>query len=415
MDNINDGIHDTERLISTYIHEMFHVYYNTIGIPDKIEEPIVECSMLCFLEMISGNLTEFNKTFNYSSREVKGKKNSCFSHYGFGSFLFENRSLDWIKMFKDGHNSIDSTSNLVQEYCEGFEKLYPICEEYDYMKKLWYILHAKTSLATYSSFKPVFLIIEEINRGNCAQIFGDIFQLLDRSDEGFSQYPIEPDTDIQMEIERAFREDPEYRIIGNINVEGKVEDYTSTTGKTLSEDIQSGHVMLLPNNLFIWATMNTSDQSLVPIDSAFKRRWEWNYIKIKDYPEKDYKIKTENDEYNWGDFLAKINTIIASITSSADTQLGYFFCKPKDGKNITADVFVSKVIFYLWNDVFKDSGFEDTTLFRYKKTDSTGKESEADLTFPDFYDIDGIKVNAERVEDFLVKVINWKKEDEVNN
>lgn len=415
MDNINVGQHDAERLISTYIHEMFHAYYNTNNIPDEIEEPIVECSMLCFLEVISNYLSEFEDTFDYSLHAVRGKQYTSFSHYGFGAFLFENRSLDWVKMFKDGHSPIDSTSNLVHDYCDGFKMLYPISEEYEYMQKMWDILHGKTSSLTYSSYKPVFLIIEEINRGNCAQIFGDIFQLLDRGDNGFSQYPIEPDTDIQMEIDRAFKEDPEYKLTGKIDAEGIIEDYTSTDGKTLSEDIQSGHVMLLPNNLFIWATMNTSDQSLFPIDSAFKRRWDWNYIKIKDYPEKDYKIKTENKEYNWGDFLAKINTIIASITSSADKQLGYFFCKPKDGKNITADVFVSKVIFYLWNDVFKDYGFEDITLFRYKEKDSTGKETEKDLTFPDFYDKEGIKVNTARVNDFLDKVINWEKKDEENN
>ncbi len=128
--------------------------------------------------------------------------------------------------------------------------------------------------------EPQFLVIEEINRGNCAQIFGDLFQLLDRGDNSFSEYPIEADADLQQEIERAFMDSDVFKLNKDINVEGIVEDYKSNYGKTLSEDIQEGRVLLLPPNLHIWATMNTSDQSLFPIDSAFKRRWDWVYMPI---------------------------------------------------------------------------------------------------------------------------------------
>ena len=115
--------------------------------------------------------------------------------------------------------------------------------------------------------EPKFLVIEEINRGNCAQIFGDLFQLLDRSDNGFSTYPIE-----------AFAKGGEYELANELDVEIVVDDYTSNYGKTLSDAITNGRVLLLPNNLYIWATMNTSDQSLFPIDSAFLRRWDWRYM-----------------------------------------------------------------------------------------------------------------------------------------
>ena len=106
--------------------------------------------------------------------------------------------------------------------------------------------------------EPQFLVIEEINRGNCAQIFGDLFQLLDRSDNGFSTYPIEADSDLQNEIRKAFAEGGEYAIVNELDVDDAVDDYTSNYGKTLSDDIKSGRVLLLPNNLYIWATMNTS-------------------------------------------------------------------------------------------------------------------------------------------------------------
>ena len=115
-----------------------------------------------------------------------------------------------------------------------------------------------------SSIDPQFLVIEEINRGNCAQIFGDLFQLLDRSDNGFSTYPIEADADLQKEIKKAFSEEDEFKLSQDIAVDSAVKNYTSNYGKTLSDDIQNGRILLLPPNLCIWATMNTSDQSLFP-------------------------------------------------------------------------------------------------------------------------------------------------------
>lgn len=238
---------------------------------------------------------------------------------------------------------------------------------------------------------PQFLVIEEINRGNCAQIFGDLFQLLDRSDNNFSEYPIEADTDLQQEIERAFKEHKDYKLNKAIDAEGAVKDYISNYDSTLSEDIQSGRILLLPPNLYIWATMNTSDQSLFPIDSAFKRRWEWRYIKIAkgrdeatrellnwtvkfEYKEDD---KPFTFECNWWDFIKAINEKIAEATSSDDKKLGYFFCKPKDKNSTTIDEerFVGKVVFYLWNDVFKD---EENPIFKVN-------EGKGEPSFDAFY------------------------------
>ena len=211
---------------------------------------------------------------------------------------------------------------------------------------------------------PQFLIIEEINRGNCAQIFGDLFQVLDRGDNGFSEYPIEADNDLQREIERAFIEHKDYKLKEGvkINAEGAVKDYTSNYGATLSEDIQSGRVLLLPSNLYIWATMNTSDQSLFPIDSAFKRRWDWKYMPIEN-AEKGWKIKVNGNEYDWYKFLDAINKEVFGLTHSEDKQLGYFFAKAKD-RIIDAETLVNKVYFYLWTDVFKDYDYESQKAFR---------------------------------------------------
>lgn len=243
--------------------------------------------------------------------------------------------------------------------------------------------------------EPQFLVIEEINRGNCALIFGDLFQLLDRSDNGFSTYPIEADSDLQNEIKEAFADGGEYAFGNELDVDDAVDGYTSNYGKTLSDDIKNGRVLLLPNNLYIWATMNTSDQSLFPIDSAFKRRWDWRYVKIADAG-KGWKIKCGIEYCDWWTFVEEINKKIAKETSSDDKKLGYFFCKPpKDSDTITEEKFVGKVLFYLWNDVFKDG---DISLFK------VNDEPEAEICFDAFYDSDN-NVNVEAIRKFLVGVV----------
>lgn len=239
--------------------------------------------------------------------------------------------------------------------------------------------------------EPQFLVIEEINRGNCAQIFGDLFQLLDRADNGFSTYPIEADTDLQTEISKAFGEDGEYTLGEGFNIEGVVSGYDGIT-----EAVKEGRVLLLPNNLYIWATMNTSDQSLFPIDSAFKRRWDWKYVKITD-AKKGWKIKCGSEECNWWTFVTEINKKIAKETSSDDKKLGYFFCKPdKNGNTISEDKFVGKVLFYLWNDVFKDG---DTSLFK------VGETQEDEPSFEAFYS-DNNEVNISAIRRFLVATVH---------
>lgn len=229
-----------------------------------------------------------------------------------------------------------------------------------------------------------FLVIEEINRGNCAQIFGDLFQLLDRGDEGFSEYPIKADSDMKKLLEKEF-EGLEIKNKEGINALFKGD-------KDIVAEVLAGDILLLPNNLYIWATMNTSDQSLFPIDSAFKRRWDWNYVPISDAGKK-WMIEVNGVQYDWWNFLEAINDKVYHATYSEDKKLGYFFCKAKDGV-ISADKFVSKVIFYLWNDVFKDSEFEGDTF-----KDEDGEK----LSFDKFYSVENnqVKVNGTKIVKFL--------------
>lgn len=197
--------------------------------------------------------------------------------------------------------------------------------------------------------EKVYLIIEEINRGNCAQIFGDLFQLLDRTADGKSEYSIKADADLKAFVEEKLGED--------------------------SPGIKNGE-LCLPSNLYIYATMNTSDQSLFPIDSAFKRRWDWEYEPIK-YKNTDWKIVIDGTEYSWVSFQKKVNEKIVSATNSEDKMIGDYFVNPSDGI-ITDKVLLNKILFYLWNDVCKDG---EGDIFKVSETE--------DVSFSELYGENG--------------------------
>lgn len=240
--------------------------------------------------------------------------------------------------------------------------------------------------------KETVLVIEEINRGNCAQIFGDLFQLLDRKDNGFSSYPIDADADIAQYLCSELKD-----ILPN---EGDVSEINNVFSENypdgIVEQIKNGTKLLLPNNLYIWATMNTSDQSLFPIDSAFKRRWDWKFVKISD-AHKNWTIHFGDEACSWWEFIKEMNKIIAKETSSDDKKLGYFFCKPsnEDKDFISEERFVGKVLFYLWNDVFKDG---ETKYF--KVTD----DPEDEPTFEAFYNDDCTPCVA-AIRKFIVGIV----------
>ena len=196
--------------------------------------------------------------------------------------------------------------------------------------------------------EKTYLVIEEINRGNCAQIFGDLFQLLDRKN-GVSEYTIKADKDLAKHLVDVLGED--------------------------SAGIKDGK-LCLPDNLHILATMNTSDQSLFPMDSAFKRRWEWEYVPINygdDIPSGSFEITIDDKTYPWVAFIQKVNEKIFDLTQSEDKQMGNFFIKNSIGE----DEFKSKVMFYLWYEVLRD----ETGNNKYFFNTVEGKP----FTFKDLY------------------------------
>ena len=255
----------------------------------------------------------------------------------------------------------------------------------------------KAYVAAWSNLDtPYYLIIEEINRGNCAQIFGDLFQLLDRNNVGSSSYAINADEDIA----KFLKEDE--KGFASLSEEQRdaiaAYELVKDNGKkqAIGEKILDGTLLLLPPKLHIWATMNTSDQSLFPIDSAFKRRWNWKYVPIDNNPMDkrtqqpfNWKFEVAGNLYSWGKFLEFINPKIYDITESSDKQMGYFFAKADPATGIISEeVFLNKVLFYLWTDVFKDYEVSDQ-IFNNKNNNNKP------FRFTDFFE------DAEALANFI--------------
>ena len=256
---------------------------------------------------------------------------------------------------------------MSDNYTVEFDKGIAVGEEYLAGSEESHIIYSfvpqtflNAYIRAYQTDDNVYLIIEEINRGNCAQIFGDLFQLLDRDANGKSEYTIKTDADLRTFLEEKLGE-----------------------GKP---GIKDGE-LCLPPNLYIYATMNTSDQSLFPIDSAFKRRWDWEYEPIK-YKNTGWKIEIdEQSKYSWVAFQKEVNRRIFDATHSEDKMLGDYFVNPANGV-ITADLLRNKILFYLWNDVCKDG---EGDIFRTSEID--------EIKFSDLYDEAG--------NDKLLGMINY--------
>jgi hypothetical protein len=180
--------------------------------------------------------------------------------------------------------------------------------------------------------KPHYLLIDEINRGDCSAIFGDIFQLLDRKDNGSSEYGVE--------------------------LRPEAADWLGK--KVANWDEAEKGKLILPRNLFIFGTMNTSDQNLYPMDTAFKRRWEWESCSVEaEY--KEFKGKFNNaflndskKKWDWLALIKKLNGTIINESNMEDKQIGPWFLKPKVNGEVCSKAFSNKLLFYLWFDVFKD-------------------------------------------------------------
>lgn len=200
--------------------------------------------------------------------------------------------------------------------------------------------------------EPTYLVIEELNRGNCAQIFGDIFQLLDRQKTGhpgYSKYTINADSDIATYLSGELKDKESYEKVIREIYGPKEFDFS---------------ILALPSNLNILATMNTSDQSLFPIDSAFKRRWGMEYVGVNYTDAEQFTVVIdETHKYSWSEILKGLNGYIKQEKHSTNKILGNRFVQSDENNVISAVAFRDKVLFFLFNDVFKEEDEFRTDFF----------------------------------------------------
>lgn len=307
--------------------------------------------------------------------------------------------------------------------------------------------------------EKVFLIIEEINRGDCSRIFGDIFQLLDRNFNGYSKYPIDADSDLRLHLSKTSKTSP-FVVFNNnpstlsaavgsaesmfpIELEDENETGISADEKQNRSDRNSkakasrqelithifkGEKLCLPSNMYIWATMNTSDQSLFPMDSAFKRRWYWKYIPIKKADANwnivldvikgksnlpDHITNSPDFTYpnviQWWEFVKSVNVCIDKVNQSSDKKLGAHFIDIESSKAVDAEMFVCKVVFYLWNDIYKIVE-ESKSIFNfdYHSTCLKSETVGGMHRFESFFNEDGT-VNIQMTYDFIQHVMALAK------
>ena len=206
--------------------------------------------------------------------------------------------------------------------------------------------------------KPYVLLIEEINRANVASVFGEVFQLLDREDDGTnadflnaSKYSISPSEDVKKYLVDEFK-----------------KAGLETTEEAFSD-------IRIPDNMFIWASMNSADQGVFPMDTAFKRRWEFEYFGINKSEEKikEYFFKVNEEVINWNALRKAINYRLTSLKINEDKLMGPFFMSNKVLNACTYDHSIvvkaiqNKVIMYLFEDAGRQKR-KDIFVNGYEKT-----------------------------------------------
>ena len=273
---------------------------------------------------------------------------------------------------------------------------------------------------------PFALIIEEINRGNAAAIFGELFQLLDR---------FEADDEPETVSEITYGCGWSSYCINNDNINAYIRDNYVESNAYISKEIFEKYKLnigiRLPPNLSLFATMNTSDQNVFKLDNAFKRRWDLELIPNEfDFTcdDEEAQKKQVNQcnalidgfDFSWGAFRNAVNEVIIDPdngednTSFSDKQIGTWFVKANEDGIISTKIFANKVLEYLWDDVFS---YETSIIFnsKYKSLDQLIRDinnDETDEIFkPDFLQ----KVEREKVElDELQKKIYMKTKEELN-
>lgn len=247
--------------------------------------------------------------------------------------------------------------------------------------------------------QPFVLIIEEINRANVAAVFGDIFQLLDR-ENNVSQYPIHASEDMKKYLKEELDNFENSDVIKCI-----LKKYWISL---LGSDYEK---IRIPSNMFIWATMNSADQGVFSMDTAFKRRWDFKYIDINEGKSelKDIKVLLNDNIFSWNEIREAINNELISYKINEDKLMGPFFAfknldenlSPSDLKKEFKEIFKNKIIMYLFEDVAraKRSELFHGTSTRFKNKNVTYYQIRND------FEKNELKIFSDKIQEKL-KLVN---------
>lgn len=292
------------------------------------------------------------------------------------SFKIIKEILPSLLNINDAKNVIHTVFHPDYTYGDFMGKLLPLTEKNSVTYKFYKGDFLKALAQAYKNLlissingtevNNVALVIDEINRGNAPAVFGKVFQLLDREDNGWSSYRVNIS---KMEFDEFLNSSGvEYREKDSKLVKWWFENKEIKDSNIL--DLLENQQIKIPYNLSILATMNTSDNTIFYMDSAFKRRWEWEFIDIKKTIRKDAIIKLSNskNEYKWYEFIDKLNLFIEQnheyIRDVDSKQIGYWFLKENI---ITEENIKNKLMFFLWDSVFVNTKKPLTKLLGLNK------------------------------------------------
>ena len=312
---------------------------------------------------INSDMTRSSKDVNVSKGLREGLLIGCESNYERVTFYKDYSYANFVGTYKPvPYINKDGKSTITYEYVPGpFMRIY---------------VKAIRSCMNSDYPEPFLLIIEELNRADAASVFGDMFQLLDRDENGFSEYAVQASEDIKNYLAKELG--------------GSPEDYSQ---------------IKIPSNMFIWATMNSADQGVFPMDTAFKRRWDFEYLGIDDNDKElhgkyVYLADDKSQKVEWNNLRKAINSFLEKEGINEDKQIGPYFISrnivvPENGDEIDRDEFIrtfkNKVIMYLFEDAARSK--------RARIFDGISKDDLRYSKICDEFDKKGINIFNKNIKD----------------
>lgn len=370
---------NVEKLLKIYNNNLSVDGYKIIEINRLSNRPIFE-------------FREINNQISFSSNILmKPIQKILFGSPGTGK-SYQIRSIAQDKLNIEIHENTKTSPNIVKavfhpeySYADFMGKLLPFTQGNSVIYKFYPGHFLKILGKSYKSLidgknDNYLLVIDELNRGNSAAIFGNIFQLLDRESDGWSSYEIDIS---EMELLGLFKAMNLEVLVSDGNQimlkfpDIGMDNYEEVLRKKsnhIKNDNYNGFLICnllqqcqikLPPNLSIIATINTSDESIYYLDTAFKRRWDWQFVNApvgefynKDIPTELLNVElviNDQSQESWYYYIVGINELIKSnyqtIRRIEDKLIGWWFIKPEDDK-IELQQVKDKLMFYLWDSVF---------------------------------------------------------------